>query len=107
MLRRARHCLAMRRVSTQHNATNAILNFVFASPRLASLVIATQCRSSLYYSTQRNVLKRSLMDKENRRPDFNLHIDTRLLIEKLREVAYGESVTYNVLSEMIGRNVQK
>jgi len=48
------------------------------------------------------------MNKEdhNARPDFKLHIDTQLLIEKLRELNYGDSITYRQLSELIGRNVQ-
>lgn len=48
-------------------------------------------------------------NKENRnfRPTFQFHIDTLLLIERLRELNYGENVTYSVMSEWIGRNVQK
>jgi hypothetical protein len=48
------------------------------------------------------------MEKENRnpRPDFKLSIDTQLLIEKLRELNYGDSITYRLLSELIGRSVQ-
>lgn len=43
---------------------------------------------------------------KNPRPDFKLSIDTQLLIERLREVQYGERISYRQLSELIGRNVQ-
>lgn len=46
------------------------------------------------------------MEKINPRPSFKLHIDTQLLIERLRELDYGTSITYRQLSELIGRNVQ-
>lgn len=48
------------------------------------------------------------MDKESRKikPSFQLHIDTQLLIERLREFDYGATITYRQMSEWIGRNVQ-
>lgn len=44
--------------------------------------------------------------RSNYRAQFETSVETRLLYQRLRTVAVGESVTYRELSEIIGQDVQ-
>lgn len=41
-----------------------------------------------------------------KKPDFEISVDRRMLTDRLRQVAVGESITYKALSEVISRDVQ-
>jgi len=89
------------------NATIVLLQIDFpgrAWQRLAAPFSATPCRASRRFAMQRFTIRRFM--SKNPRPDFKLSIDTQLLIERLRELNYGENITYSQLSELIGRDVR-
>ena len=43
---------------------------------------------------------------DNPRPTFQMSIDTRQLYERLKQASVGETVTYQELSEIVGRDVR-
>ena len=42
----------------------------------------------------------------DKRPNFELSVDTRLLYQRLKETHIGDQVSYDELSELIGRDVR-